>query len=44
MAQNAGAVSVLVLSGETTEELLRTAERQPDYVLPDVHALHQVLK
>ncbi len=44
VAQNAGAVSVLVLSGETTEELLCTAERQPDYVLPDVHALHQVLK
>ena len=44
VAQNAGAVSVLVLSGETSSEMVQAAERQPDYILDDVHCLHQILK
>ena len=44
VAQNAGAVSVLVMSGETTEEMVRAAERQPDYILADVKELHEVLR
>lgn len=44
VAQNAGAVSVLVLSGETTPEMAAQAERQPDYTLADVHALHEILR
>ena len=44
VAQNAGAVSVLVLSGETTAEMVQAAERQPDYILPSVRELHEILK
>lgn len=44
VAQNAGSVSVLVLSGETTKEMADTAERQPDYTLADVHELHNILR
>ena len=44
VAQNAGAVSVLVLSGETTPDMLDAAERKPDYVLEDVAGLHELLK
>lgn len=44
VAQNAGAVSVLVLSGETTQEMVDAAERKPDYVLPSVRELHELLK
>lgn len=44
VAQNAGAVSVLVLSGETTQEMADAAERQPDYILADVRELHELLK
>ena len=44
VAQNAGAVSVLVLSGETTKEMADAAERQPDYTLADVHELHNILR
>lgn len=44
VAQNAGAVSVLVLSGETSPAMAAAAERQPDYILADVHALHEILK
>ena len=44
VAQNAGAVSVLVLSGETTEEMVKSAERQPDYILANVHELHGILR
>lgn len=44
VAQNAGAVSVLVLSGETTREMADAAERRPDYILADVHELHELLK
>jgi phosphoglycolate/pyridoxal phosphate phosphatase family enzyme len=44
VAQNAGSVSVLVLSGETTKEMADNAERQPDYTLSDVHELHNILR
>ena len=44
VAQNAGAVSVLVLSGETTPDMVKAAERQPDYVMSDVSELHRILK
>ena len=43
VAQNAGAVSVLVMSGETTPEMAAAAERQPDYILPSVKELLEVL-
>lgn len=43
VAQNAGSVSVLVLSGETTPEMAEAAERQPDYTLPSVKELLEVL-
>ena len=44
VAQNAGSVSVLVLSGETTRQMVDEAERQPDYIMADVAELHRVLK
>ena len=44
VAQNAGSVSVLVLSGETTRQMVYDAERQPDYILDDVAELHRILK
>lgn len=44
VAQNAGAVSVLVLSGETTQTMVDEAERKPDYILPSVLELHELLK
>ena len=44
VAQNAGSVSVLVMSGETTQQMVQEAERQPDYILADVRELHDVLK
>ena len=44
VAQNAGAVSVLVMSGETTPEILSAAERKPDYVLDNVKELYEILK
>ena len=43
VAQNAGAVSLLVMSGETTAKMLEEAERKPDYVLKDVKQLMEVL-
>ncbi len=43
VAQNAGAVSVLVLSGETDQAMLDAAERKPDYVLPSVRELYGLL-
>lgn len=43
VAQNAGSCSVLVLSGETTQEMVDAAERKPDYVLPSVKELFEVL-
>ena len=44
VAQNAGAVSVLVLSGETSPEMAAAAERQPDYILPSVRELHEIIR
>ena len=44
VAQNAGSVSVLVLSGETNQAMVEEAERKPDYVLRDVHELHEILR
>jgi ribonucleotide monophosphatase NagD (HAD superfamily) len=44
VAQNAEAVSLLVLSGETDEKMLAEAERKPDYVLPAVKDLHRLLR
>ncbi len=44
VAQNAGSVSVLVLSGETDQRMVDEAERKPDYVLPSVKELHEILK
>ena len=43
VAQNAGSVSVLVLSGETDMAMVDAAERKPDYILPSVKELHEVL-
>lgn len=39
VAKNAGAVSALVLSGETSEEMLRCSDIQPDYVFQTVAEL-----
>lgn len=44
VAQNAGSVSVLVLSGETDMAMVDAAARKPDYILPSVKELHEVLK
>ena len=44
VAQNAGSVSVLVLSGETDQSMVDAAERKPDYVLRNVHELHLLLQ
>ena len=44
VAVNAGAVSVLVMSGETTPEILAGSETKPDYVLADVAGLAEILR
>ena len=44
VAQNAGSVSVLVLSGETDQAMVDEAQRKPDYVLPSVKELHELLR
>ena len=44
VAQNAGAVSVCVLSGESSMDDINAAERKPDYVLKNVAELAQILK
>lgn len=44
VAQNAGAVSVCVLSGESTMDDINAAERKPDYVLNDVTEIADILK
>lgn len=41
---NAGAVSVCVMSGETTEEMLENSEIRPDYVFPSVVEIGDYLK
>jgi HAD superfamily hydrolase (TIGR01450 family) len=43
MAQAAGAVSVLVLSGETTRNQADAAERKPDFVVENVGQLGEML-
>ncbi len=43
VAQNAGAVSVCVLSGECTEREISELEQKPDYVLNDVKELMTLL-
>ena len=35
---------LLVLSGETDEEMLTAVDQKPDYVLPSVKELHELLK
>ena len=44
VAQNAGAVSVCVLSGESSMDDINAAERKPDYVLKNVAELADILK
>lgn len=44
VAQNAGAVSICVLSGESTIDDINFAERKPDYVLDDVAKIADILK
>lgn len=44
VAQNAGAVSVCVLSGESSEDDIAASERKPDYVLKDVAEIARILK
>ena len=44
VAQNAGAVSVCVLSGETSPEMIAAAVKKPDYVLRDVKELAEILR
>lgn len=44
MAQNAGAVGVLVLSGETTLEVAGQAERQPDIIAENIGVLGDMLR
>lgn len=41
---NAGAVSILVMSGETTEEILNNSQDKPDFVLADCGEITKVLK
>lgn len=43
VAQNAGAVSVLVLSGETDMAMVDAASDKPDYILPSVQDLRRIL-
>ena len=44
VAQNAGAVSVCVLSGESTMDDINEAERKPDYILDNVAKIAEILK
>lgn len=44
VAQNAGAVSVCVLSGESSLADIETAARKPDYVLKDVAEIARILR
>lgn len=44
VAQNAGAVSVLLLSGETSPEQAAKAERKPDYTLGGINDLYEIFK
>ena len=44
VAQNAGAVSLLVLSGETDMAMVEAALRKPDYIFSSVNELRNILK
>lgn len=44
VARNAGAVSVLVLSGDTTREMLDASPQKPDYVFSSVQELYLNLR
>lgn len=44
VAQNAGAVSICVLSGESTVQDIENADRKPDYVLRSVRDIADILK
>lgn len=44
MAENAGAVGCLVLSGETTLEVAMGTQRRPDLILPDIDHLGRLLE
>lgn len=44
VAVNAGAVSVLVMSGETTADMLPGSPTKPDYILRDVAELADILR
>lgn len=44
MAQNAGAIGVLVLSGETTMDIVREADTVPDIIASDLAALEKMLE
>ena len=44
MARGAGASGILVLSGETTEKQLESAEHRPDLVVRDVGELAELLE
>ena len=41
---NAGTVTVLVMSGETTEEILKNSPDKPDVVLPSGKELLEIIK
>ena len=41
---NAGTVSILVMSGETTEEILNASPDKPDFVLENVGKIAEYLK
>ena len=44
VAQNAEAVSLLVLSGETDMAMVEAADRKPDYILDGVWQIADLLK
>lgn len=44
MAKQAGALGILVLSGETTKQLAQSAEMQPDLIVADVGELGRLLE
>lgn len=43
VAVNAGAVSILVMSGETTADILEESDTKPDFVLRDVAELAKII-
>lgn len=43
MAQNAGAIGVLVLSGETTMDIVKSSEEKPDLIAQDLSVFQEML-